>query len=169
LDYPQNTEVNAEVLDQMSRTREIITDALALRMQKSDTEEQIKVRQPLSELTYPGDKLPDFYEQIIAEEVNVKKVVQGDKLFLNKTLTEELKREGYARDLIRAIQSARKNAKLNMDDHIKLSLSIDLPQGFEELVKSETLTDDFAKDANYAHDEIAKVNSENVTISLEKL
>ena len=169
LDYPQNTEVDAEVLNQMSRTREIITDALALRMQKSDTEEQIKVRQPLSMLTCPGDKLADFYEQIIMDEVNVKKVVHGDELVLDKTLTEELKREGFARDLIRAIQSARKNAKLSMDDHIKLSLSIDLPQGFEELVKSETLTDDFVKGANYAHDEIAKVNGENVTISLEKL
>ena len=142
---------------------------LALRMQKSDTEAQIKVRQPLSKLIYPGDKLDEFYEQIIAEEVNVKKVENGKELTLDKTLTPELKREGFARDLIRAIQSARKNAKLSMDDHIKLSLSIDLPQGYEELVKSETLTDEFTKDANYAHDEIAKVNGENITISLEKI
>ncbi len=168
LNYPQNVEVNAEVIDSMSRTRQIITDALALRMQKSDTEDQIKVRQPLSKLTYPGDKLPDFYEKIIADEVNVKKVENGAELTLDKTLTEELKREGYARDLIRAIQSARKNAKLNMDDHIKLSLSIDLPAGFEDLVLTETLTDSFEKAANYAHDEIAKVSGDNVTISLEK-
>jgi isoleucyl-tRNA synthetase len=169
LNYPQNVEVNAEILDQMSRTRQIITDALALRMQKSDTEDQIKVRQPLKELTYPGDKLPDFYEQIIADEVNVKEVKNSDTLTLDKTLTEDLKREGYARDLIRAVQSARKSAKLNMDDRIKLSLSIDLPAGFEDLVLTETLTDSFEKGANYAHDEIAKLGGENITISLEKL
>ena len=162
---PSSTET---VLADMARTREIITDALALRMQKSDTEAQIKVRQPLSKLIYPGDKLDEFYEQIIAEEVNVKKVENGKELTLDKTLTPELKMEGFARDLIRAIQSARKNAKLSMDDHIKLSLSIDLPQDYEELVKSETLTDEFTKDANYAHDEIAKVAGENITISLEK-
>ena len=168
LEWPTAGNIDTEILDQMSRTRQIITDALALRMQKSDTEDQIKVRQPLSSLTYTGDKLDDFYEQIIMDEVNVKKVVHGDKLALDKTLTEELKREGYARDLIRAIQSARKNAKLNMDDHIRLSLSIDLPTGFEDLIRSEVLADSFEKDQNYAYDEIAKVSGDNVTISLEK-
>ena len=168
--WPGSIEHDREnILEDMARTRQIITDALALRMQKSDTEEQIKVRQPLSELVYPGEKLDDFYEQIIAEEVNVKKVKNGKKLILNKTLTDELKREGYARDLIRAIQTARKNAKLSMDDHIKLSLSVDLPKGFEDLVKSETLTDEFVKDANYSYDEIAKINGNNITLSLEKM
>ena len=167
--WPKAGEIDKKVLDEMSRTRQIITDALALRMQKSDTEEQIKVRQPLSKLTYTGVKLDPFYEQIIADEVNVKKVENGDKFALDKTLTEELKREGYARDLIRVIQSARKNAKLSMDDHIKLSLSIDLPKGYEELIKSEVLADSIAKDGNYAHDEIAKVPGDNVTISLEKV
>ncbi|MBR2710212.1 isoleucine--tRNA ligase [Candidatus Saccharibacteria bacterium] len=170
LDYPKTTEIDdKEVLDNMTRTRQIITDALALRMRKSDTEEQIKVRQPLSKLTYDGEKLPDFYEQIIADEVNVKEVKNSDQFALDKTLTDDLKREGYARDLIRAIQTARKNAKLNMDDKIKLSLSIDLPKGFEGLVKSEAQAEEFAKDANYAHDEIAKIGGENITISLEKI
>jgi isoleucyl-tRNA synthetase len=169
LDWPEAGVIDTEVLDQMSRTRQIITDALALRMQKTDTEDQIKVRQPLSKLVYTGDKLPDFYEQIIMDEVNVKKVENGSEFTLDKTLTEELKREGYARDLIRAIQSARKNAKLNMDDRIKLSLSIDLPVGFEELVLTEVLADSFEKGANYAHDEIARVSGDNVTISLEKI
>ena len=169
LDWPTAGAIDTEVLENMQRTRAIITDALALRMQKSDTEDQIKIRQPLSKLTYSGEKLDAFYEQIIADEVNVKEVENGKALSLDKTLTEELKREGFARDLIRAVQSARKNAKLNMDDRIKLSLSIDLPEGFEELVKSEVLADSFAKNANYAHDEIAKVNGENITISLEKI
>jgi len=169
LNYPKNISTDDEVLEQMSRTRQIITDALALRMQKSDTEAQIKVRQPLSLLTYPGEKLDDFYEQIIAEEVNVKSVKAGDKLFLDKTITDELKREGLAREIVRAIQSARKNAGLNMDDTIKLSLSIGLPDGYSEFILTEARATSFEKDANYAYDEIAKINGESVTISLEKI
>ncbi|MBQ9018165.1 class I tRNA ligase family protein, partial [Candidatus Saccharibacteria bacterium] len=169
LDYPQGTEVDNEVLDNMARTRQIITDALALRMQKSDTEAQIKVRQPLPKLTYAGDKLDDFYEQIIADEVNVKQVENGPALTLDKTITPELAKEGYARDLVRAIQSARKNAKLMMDDRIKLSLSVDLPEGFGDYVLTESQADSFTTNENYAYDEIAKVNGDNITISLEKI
>ena len=169
LDWPEAGMIDTEIIERMTRTRAIITDSLALRMQKSDTENQIKVRQPLASLTYAGEQLDEFYEKIIAEEVNVKNVSHGDELFLDKTLTDELKREGYARDLIRAVQSARKAAGLDMDDRIKLSLSIDLPTGYEELVKVEVLADEIAKNENYAYDTIAKVNGDNVTISLEKI
>lgn len=169
LAWPEAGEIDTDILGNMTRTREIITDALALRMQKSDAEDQIKVRQPLSKLVYPGEKLDDFYEKIIMEEVNVKAVENGKELSLDKTLTEELKREGFARDLIRAIQSARKNAKLSVDDHIKLSLSCDTPKDFEELIKNEVLTDKIDKNENYSYDEVAKINGENITISLEKI
>ena len=165
--WPEAGKINQEVLDNMARTRQIITDALSLRMQKSDTEDQIKVRQPLASLVYSGDKLDNFYEQIIREEVNVKKVEQGSALKLDKTLTKELREEGYARDLIRAIQSARKHANLNMDDHIKLSISADIPETYVDLVKAEVLAD-IIDSGNYAHDEIAKIGGDNVTISLEK-
>ena len=169
LDWPEAGAIDTEVLDNMARTRQIITDALALRMQKSDTEDQIKIRQPLSKLTYDGDKLDEFYEQIIADEVNVKKVAHGKKLALDKTLTKELKEEGTAREIIRAVQSARKHAGLRQDDQIRLSLSIAPPTAFAELIKSEVGATKITKDANYAHDEVAKVNGENITISLEKI
>ena len=169
LDWPEAGTIDVEILDNMARTRQIITDALAIRMQKSDTEEQIKIRQPLSKLTYDGDKLDPYYEQIIADEVNVKSVENGKKLTLNKTLTKELLEEGRARELIRAIQAARKHANLSVDDQIRLSLSCDLPKGYESLIKAETGTVEVVKDGNYAHDEIAKLGNENITISLEKI
>ena len=169
LDWPEAGEINEDVLAKMARTRQIITDALALRMQKSETEQQIKIRQPLSKLIYDGEKLPDFYDQIIADEVNVKNVENGSEFMLDKTLTEELKREGYARDLIRAIQAARKHAGLQVDDQIRLSLSVDLPAGYEDLIKSEVNATEISQKGNYIHDEIAKINGENITISLEKL
>ncbi len=169
LDWPEAGKPDADVLEKMSRTRAIITDALALRMQKSETENQIKIRQPLSRLTYDGEKLPDFYEQIIAEEVNVKKVQNSDKFTLNKTLTEELKREGQAREIIRAVQSARKHAGLSPSDEIKLSLSIAPPEGFADLIQAEVLASELVLNGNFVHDEIAKIGGENVTISLEKI
>ncbi|MBR3052214.1 class I tRNA ligase family protein [Candidatus Saccharibacteria bacterium] len=169
LDWPEPGTINHAVLANMARTRQIITDALALRMQKSDTEEQIKIRQPLSKLIYDGDQLDSFYEQIIADEVNVKKVEHGDQLTLDKTLTPELLEEGCAREIIRAVQSARKHAGLRQDDQIKLSLTTDLPRGYEDLIKSEVGATTIVKDANYSHDEIAKISGTNVTISLEKI
>ena len=169
LDWPEAGVIDTEILEQMSRTRQIITDALALRMQKSDTEDQIKIRQPLSELIYAGEKLSDFYEQIIAEEVNVKSVKNGKTLKLDKTLTKELKEEGRAREIIRAVQSARKHAGLSVDDKIKLSLSCELPKGYEDLIKTEVGAADIDQASNYSHDEIAKLNGENITISLEKI
>lgn len=168
LDWPEAGVIDTEVIEEMARTREIITEGLALRMQKSDTEEQVKVRQPLSELTYGGDELGEFYEGIIAEEVNVKKVVHGDATKLNKTLNDELIAEGFTRELIRAVQSARKKAELNVDDHIKLSVSCDIPEAYFEMFKAETLADTI-DDGNYEYDEIAKVNGENVTISFERI
>ncbi|MBO7132241.1 isoleucine--tRNA ligase [Candidatus Saccharibacteria bacterium] len=169
LEWPKAGTIDTDILDKMSETRKIITDALALRMQKSDTEDQIKIRQPLSKLTYGGEKLDAFYEQIIAEEVNVKEVKHGKELKLDKKLTKELLEEGRAREIIRAVQSARKKAGLRQDDEIKLSLSCDLPKAHEELIKTEVGAKEINQTENYAYDEIAKVNGENVTISLEKI
>jgi isoleucyl-tRNA synthetase len=169
LDYPKTTEIDdLDVLNDMKRCREIITEGLAMRMNKTETEEQIKVRQPLSEMTYAGEKLPEFYEGIIADEVNVKKVTQGDKNYLNKTLTPELEAEGFVRELIRSVQAARKKAGLTVNDHILLSVSCDVPEGFNDLFMAEVLADSVVTEGNYAYDEIVKVNGENVTISLQK-
>ncbi len=169
LNYPMNTELDETVLQEMARTREVINEGLALRMQKSDTEEQIKVRQPLAKLVYAGEKLPDWAEAIVRDEVNVKMVEAGTETWLDKTISSELAREGLTRELIRAVQSARKKAGLQVDDRIKLSVSCEVPEEWADLLKTETLAIELAQDQNYAYDEIAKVNGENITISLEKI
>lgn len=168
LDWPEAGEINEKVVEEMERVRAIITDGLALRMQKSETEDQIKVRQPLSELVYPGKKLSEEYEKIIMEEVNVKKVINGKELKLDKKLTKELKEEGFARELIRVIQAARKKAGLNVDDRIKLSVSKELKDEWKEMVMNEVLAVELEADMNFKYDEIVKVDGENLTISLEK-
>ena len=168
LDWPEAGEINQEVLDKMARTREIITEGLALRMNKSETEEQIKVRQPLNEYTYSGEALGEYYEKVIADEVNVKRVILGDETKLDKTLTQELLEEGFIRELIRFVQAARKKAGLEVDDRIKLSIDTEIDPRWQETLKNEVLAIELSQNDNYQYDEVAKINGQNVTISLEK-
>lgn len=168
LDYPMNTEVDQKLLDEMARVREVINDGLALRMRKSETEEQVKVRQPLAKLVYAGSVLPDWGEEIVKDEVNVKAVQPGEETWIDKDITEELAREGWTRELIRAVQSARKKAGLMVDDRIRLSVGAEVPEEWVELLKREVLAEELSRNENYAYDEIVKVNGENITISLEK-
>lgn len=183
--WPKRLNIDEDVLSDMESAREIIREALAIRMRKSDQEAQIKVRQPLASLSYSGKKLPDFYEKIIAEEVNVHQVknianlsiemdpksdqvIAKRKIVLDKTLTPELKAEGKARELIRLIQAARKRAGLKVDDRISLSLSEPIAPEYKELVMEEVLAREFREGVNFAYDEIVNLDGKNITISLEK-
>ena len=69
----------------------------------------------------------------------------GGFVILNRIVTPELAAEGLARDVIRAIQQARKDAGFDVSDRIKTELSGDsfvmsAIATHEVLVKSETLT-----------------------------
>ena len=169
LDWPEAGVIDEAVLTKMAKTREIITAGLAERMKKTETEAQIKVRQPLAKLVYAGEKLDDFYEQIIMEEVNVKSVEHGEALALDKTLTPELLEEGKIRELIRFVQAARKKAGLNVDDRIKLMVSMEVPETYREMLMNEVLAEELVQEGNFGYDEIVKVQGENVAISLEKI
>ena len=169
LDWPEAGVIDEMVLAQMAKTREIITAGLAERMKKTETEAQIKVRQPLAKLVYAGEELDDFYEQIIMEEVNVKSVEHGEALVLDKTLTLELLEEGKIRELIRFVQAARKKAGLNVDDRIRLMVSMEVPETYREMLMNEVLAEELVHEGNFAYDEIVKVQGENVAISLEKI
>ena len=169
LDWPEAGLIDEAVLTQMAKTREIITAGLAERMKKTESEVQIKVRQPLVKLVYAGEKLDDFYEQIIMEEVNVKSVEHGEALVLDKTLTQKLLEEGKIRELIRFVQAARKKAGLNVDDRIKLMVSMEVPETYREMLMNEVLAEELVNEGNFAYDEIVKVQGEAVTISLEKI
>ncbi len=168
-DYPMTCDVDQEILQQMAEVRAVINEGLALRMQKSESEEQVKVRQPLQKLVYAGEDLPEWGIEIIKDEVNVKEVERGEKTWIDKEITEELAREGWTRELVRAVQSARKKAGLNVDDRIKLSVSVQVPDEWREMLVAEVLAEELVYGANFAYDEIVKVNGENITISLEKI
>ena len=152
LDWPEPGEVSNEILAQMARTRTVIEQGLAARMQKSDNEAQIKVRQPLASLSYGGEKLDEYYEAIIADEVNVKEVknYSGEELSVSvdKNITPELRREGMVREVVRATQNARKQAGLNVNDRIVLEIKtrdMDLQTAINEhdaVIRTETLAEE---------------------------
>jgi isoleucyl-tRNA synthetase len=72
-------------------------------------------------------------------------VGDGGFVMLDTATTPELEAEGLARDVIRAVQQARKAADLDVSDRIRLSLGVDdtaesAVETHRDLIMSETLT-----------------------------
>jgi len=68
----------------------------------------------------------------------------GGFVILDTTLNDDLIAEGYARDVIRSVQDARKEAGLDIADRIVLALTVpaaDAPKAeqFRDLIAGETL------------------------------
>ena len=55
-----------------------------------------------------------------------------------------------------------------MDDRIKLSIDTEIDPKWQEILKNEVLAIELSQNDNYQYDEVAKINGQNVTISLEK-
>jgi isoleucyl-tRNA synthetase len=125
-DWITPKEYDKVVLEQMDIVRAIVELGLSLRKEKN-----LKVRQPLLEMAYEVKEvnLGSELDAILAEELNVKKVRnyeagsmnqvvwalkegQNIKVALNTEITEDLRKEGLARDLERMVQDLRKKSKL---------------------------------------------------------
>ncbi|MDH5442633.1 MAG: class I tRNA ligase family protein, partial [Candidatus Nomurabacteria bacterium] len=131
--WPTSQKTDTIVFDEMKKTRELITELLSLRK-----ENKVNVRQPLASATI-NINLADEYLELIKDELNVKEVLVGEELSLDLNLTDELRAEGAARELIREIQKMRKDAGLNPDDKIKLTLSDDkkdIYEGFADEIQN---------------------------------
>jgi len=109
-------------------------------------EEGIKVRQPLAEFEIRNLKfeISEDLLELIKGELNVKKIkfIKGKgetEVSFDTQITPELKEEGWARDLIRQIQEARKNAGCGLSERIKIGLP-SWPKNFEEEIKNKTFS-----------------------------
>ena len=178
-------EIDNSMLRDMNALRTAVNDGLSKR-----ASEGIKVRQPLASVklinTISRDtpaEVVQFLVDIAKDELNVKSVeIVTDSesepaqpsVVYDLTITPELKREGLMREIVRHVQSARKQAGLQIDDRIVLSIFSDDSEisqaidDFADVIKSETL----AVELNYAVDESekydAKIEGKLVEISLKK-
>ncbi|MBH1979915.1 isoleucine--tRNA ligase [Candidatus Saccharibacteria bacterium] len=171
LDWPTAGHVNELVVGEMETVRDYVNQALSLR-----AKERIKIRQPLASVTVPT--ATDFVDQdaILEEELNVKRVITSSKhgtdVLLDFEITPELKREGLMREVIRHVQSARKNAGLNVDDRIKLGLRATgtLAEAIDEhrdAIATETLASTIGTE-EYSYAATVKVEDEELVVTLEK-
>ena len=178
-------EIDNSMLRDMNALRTAVNDGLSKR-----ASEGIKVRQPLASVklinTISQDtpaEVAQFLIDIAKDELNVKSVeIVTDSesesaqpsVVYDLTITPELKREGLMREIVRHVQSARKQAGLQIDDRIVLSIFSDDSEisqaidAFADVIKSETL----AVELNSAVDESekydAKIEGKLVEISLKK-
>jgi isoleucyl-tRNA synthetase len=99
----------------------------------------------------------------------------GGFLLLDGTVTEELAAEGLARDVIRAVQQARKDADLDVSDRISLTISasadvLSSVSSHAELVKSETLTLELALvESGELQNAVSVGDDQAVAVSVAKL
>jgi isoleucyl-tRNA synthetase len=99
----------------------------------------------------------------------------GGFLILDGNVTAELAAEGLARDVVRAVQQARKDAGLDVSDRISLTLQaaddvLDAVAAHSELVKSETLTLELeTKSESNLENPVAVGEGQQVQVSVAKL
>jgi isoleucyl-tRNA synthetase len=138
-EWPMLKTIDRGIVDDMKKVRLVVTEALELRQKAGH-----KVRQPLTSLTIPSTFSSELLD-IIAEEVNVKNVFvsENSEIKLDTILTADLQNEGVARDIIRAIQDARKTENLSPDEKVKLVVYTSpniksIIEVFDVMIKSPT-------------------------------
>ena len=178
-------EIDNSMLRDMNALRTAVNDGLSKR-----ASEGIKVRQPLASVklinTISQDtpaEVAQFLIDIAKDELNVKSVEivtdsESDSaqpsVVYDLTITPELKREGLMREIVRHVQSARKQAGLQIDDRIVLSISSDDSEisqaidAFADVIKSETLAVELNSVVNESEKYDAKIEGKLVEISLKK-
>ena len=178
-------EIDSSMLRDMNALRTAVNDGLSKR-----ASEGIKVRQPLASVklinTISQDtpaEVAQFLIDIAKDELNVKSVeIVTDSesepaqpsVVYDLTITPELKREGLMREIVRHVQSARKQAGLQIDDRIVLSISSDDSEisqavdAFADVIKSETLAVELNSAADESEKYDAKIDGKLVEISLKK-
>lgn len=168
-DFPKYNErfLDTELEKNMDEARSYITEGLALRAKA-----QIKVRQPLANVTVP--KLPKEYIDVISEELNVKEVKWGKEVRIDTNISPELKREGLVREVIRHIQAARKAAGFQVDDRIVLSLKTtdaELENALDEhlqTIMTETLATSMVENKD-SHDIEVEIDGKKLKVSISRV
>ncbi|MES2985985.1 MAG: class I tRNA ligase family protein [Patescibacteria group bacterium] len=153
------TEID-EITLKMQKTREVVESVLALRNKAN-----IKVRQPLASLTLPLDTFGSVHVHILQDELNIKHIIAGedDQMVLDIVVTEELRVEGFARDMVREIQSKRKDLDLIPQD--KISVVFNTPDNVDALNAYGAHTNLFTEVANVVTLTVASADTQSIEVA----
>jgi isoleucyl-tRNA synthetase len=176
-DWPQVGHTNESAVVAMDAVRNTVNEGLAMR-----SKEGIKIRQPLASISIKSRSdlgvEKDSYLEILQEELNVKKVIwtvdNENSVSLDTTITRSLKLEGLARELVRAVQQARKDAGFQVDDRVKLNIEsshetlLEALKEFNSYICTETLTTEMGPFTSKPKYQIQKkIEGIDVTVSLQ--
>jgi isoleucyl-tRNA synthetase len=118
---------------------------------------------------------PEDIQIVISEKENVVAVEdRGYVVILDIALSEELEQEGLVRDLVRHIQTLRKDAGFNVDDRIELALQaspevLAATDTFRDYLESETLASISNKPGNPDAEKEIKVGNERIIINIKRV
>lgn len=98
----------------------------------------------LAELNIKSWVLKDKSKAFVSQNAVVSKEIEGIKIFIDLTITENLKEEGQAREIVRNIQMLRKELGFNLTDKARVTLDT-WPQAFTEYIKKEALVEKLIK------------------------
>jgi isoleucyl-tRNA synthetase len=136
------TKIDSGLEENMEKVRAVVSNALDKRIK-----EKIPVKQPLAKVIVSGAKIPKDLFWLIEEELNIKKVElkEGKELEieLDTVLTPELKAEGAVRELIRSIQSSRKENGLSPGEIVTLDINSsdkEFLEKFRKMIEEKTST-----------------------------
>jgi len=99
----------------------------------------------------------------------------GISVVLDTTVTEELKSEGYARELVRIIQDLRKDAGYNVDDRIYILVAAEGEVGksvthFADYISRETLAIELRQsgDMEWDREKVFEIEGSKVKVAVRK-
>lgn len=149
--WPEALSVDEGLISDMARVRMISSLGLQEREKAG-----IKIRQPLQLLKVKSLPINTLLYSLIAEEVNVKEVVEdvtlaGD-VWLDTVLSPELMEEGLVRGLIRRIQEWRKEQGLTISDRPLYTLTV----SSEEKEIAHKYRKEIMKEAGLSHVDIVE-------------
>ncbi len=98
----------------------------------------------------------------------------GVTVAIDTLLTDELVEEGFVRELVSKIQTMRKEAGFNVEDHIVVTLSgndrvVDIARRNEAAMAGDTLADAVKYDVTEGYSKEWDVNGETVTLGVQKV
>ncbi len=170
------------VVQDMVRVRKLVEMGLALRNEAS-----VKIRQVLGEVRIANYKIQPEYAQLIADELNVKKVIEGSgkgekwlvsresdvEVWLNTEITDELRQEGLLREMVRTVNSLRREAGLTIKDRAHLYYETrdtyhkTVLKKFEKELLQSTLCDVLKEGASGEYAKKLMINEGEIMFSLQ--